>query len=206
MPKNFFRENAVFISGWLLLTVVLSVFLLSHSKTEAFILLNPLHASVLDHFFRFMTFLGDGIFIISLSVILFLFKKRKLALFILASYAVSGIFVQLLKNFVDAPRPYLYLRGSGYENFPKGITLHTVNSFPSGHTASAFALASSIAFFLAQKKAALLLLLIACLTGYSRIYLGQHFPEDVIAGAAIGVLSSIMVFLFGGTFIRRVKE
>lgn len=206
MPKNFFRENLFFILGWLLVTIVLAVFLLSNNKTASFILLNPWHHLLLDYFFRFMTFLGDGIFVIPLGVLLFFLKKRRLALLVLSSYLISGFGVQLLKYFIDAPRPFLFLQGSGYNNFPKGITLHTVNSFPSGHTASAFALAASVSFFSIQKKYSWLLLLGACLTGYSRIYLAQHFPEDVITGAALGVFSAIICILLFGNLFRRMAN
>ena len=206
MPKNFFRENLFYILGWLLLTIILAVFLLSHNKTASFILLNPWHHLLLDYFFRFMTFLGDGIFVISLTVLLFILKKRRLALLILSSYLVSGLGVQLLKHFIDAPRPSLFLQGSGYDSFPKGIDLLIANSFPSGHTTSAFALTASISFFSIKKKYSWLLLLGACLTGYSRIYLGQHFPEDVIAGGALGIFSTILCILLFGNLFRRMAN
>jgi membrane-associated phospholipid phosphatase len=67
--------------------------------------------------------------------------------------------------------------------------MHSFFSFPSGHSAGAFSLFFMISLILSGKRKFLgvFLFLLAMLTGYSRIYLGQHFPVDVYAGSIIGV-------------------
>lgn len=66
-------------------------------------------------------------------------------------------------------------------------------SFPSGHTAAAFALA--ISMFGAIPLLAPALIVIAVLVGYARMYLGVHYPLDVLAGACIGVFTGSLVAL-----------
>lgn len=180
------------------MTVLFAGFLLSYAKADTFIILNPLHNKILDGGFRVLTLLGDGIFIVALAVVLFFLRRRTLSFVILASYGFSGLLVQLIKHFYPADRPKLYFEKHliHYPYFLDNITLHTINSFPSGHTASAFALAAAVAFTIRNKSYALPLLFVAMLIAYSRIYLGQHFPEDVIAGSAIGVFSAIVSSIF----------
>ncbi len=69
-------------------------------------------------------------------------------------------------------------------------------SFPSGHTASAFA--GSVAVLMMRRRIGIALVLYACLVGISRMYLCVHWPTDVLAGAVIGTLSAIAVMLAVG--------
>lgn len=67
-------------------------------------------------------------------------------------------------------------------------------SFPSGHTAASFALA--IAMFGAAPLLAPVVVLVAVLVGYARMYLGVHYPIDVLAGACIGVFTGSLIALW----------
>lgn len=111
---------------------------------------------------------------------------------VLVSYALSGLIAQVLKYYIVEPRPAILLKDSGYRYFIDDVTLHNLHAFPSGHTASAFALATVLAFALRNNKYSILLLLGAILVGYSRIYLAEHFLDDVLAGALIGVVSAVV--------------
>jgi membrane-associated phospholipid phosphatase len=168
--------------------------------------MNPLHHNYLDFFFIPVTYLGDGLFVIALALILFFIKKKFLSLMIVSSYLLSGIIAQVLKYFIEEARPAYYLEKTNYPYFIDGVTLHNFHSFPSGHTASAFALAAVLSFFVKNKSYSLFFLIIAALVGYSRIYLGQHFMDDVLAGSAIGLLSSIICWIyFEKTFKKLLK-
>ena len=123
---------------------------------------------------------------------------------IIAGYILSGVPVQILKSYTDAPRPALFLKGINYDHFVDGVTLHNYNSFPSGHTASAFALAVILAIYLKNKRVGLLLLFLAAMVGYSRIYLSQHFMEDVFIGSLIGVLTGVAAYFFLEKWIQKI--
>jgi len=198
MAENIVKKNLSFFLVWILLIFLGSAFILVYPKPEFFIILNKFHIRPLDYFFRMVTFLGDGIFIIITALFFFLKKNRALSFMIISSYLISGIVVKALKNFFPVPRPAMYfqLNNISYTNFLDGVTLHNYYSFPSGHTASAFALVASVAMVSTNKKWGGLLAISAAIIGYSRIYLGQHFPEDVVAGMAIGAISSVICFVF----------
>jgi len=91
---------------------------------------------------------------------------------------------KILKNSIRRDRPYEALPG-----IQKGVNPGDRFSFPSGHTAAAFLMALLIAHFWPA-------LSVPCFTwaafvGLSRIYLGVHFPTDVLAGMVLGILSGI---------------
>ena len=203
-PRSLLKQNRYFFISYIILFIFGLFILLSYSKVDGFILMNPMHHRPLDYFFIAVSYLGDGIFIIALALLLFFLKKRSLSLMIVLSYALSGIFVQLIKYFYHSARPGKLLEGMDYHNFVEGVTLHSFNSFPSGHTTSAFALAAVLTFAVKNKNYSILFLLMAALVGYSRIYLGQHFMVDVLAGSVIGMFSAIIVEIFLAQWIRRI--
>ena len=64
-------------------------------------------------------------------------------------------------------------------------------SFPSGHTGSAFALAVVI-FMVMDRKYGIIALILASLMGFSRLYVGIHYPSDVLGGVILGVVTSVI--------------
>ena len=193
LVKKYNNSRHYFI-GYFIFIFLSSAFLLKVGKANSFIYLNSFHTNWLDHFFTFYTYIGDGIFSIIISLLFLILKRWKDALMIFLAYSLSGITSQIIKNLVIAPRPISYFKAEQYQHFIKGIVTHTSASFPSGHTTSAFALSLILALILQNKKWNIPLLVLAILTGYSRIYLGQHFLLDVIVGSLIGTIFSLAVF------------
>ncbi len=204
--KSLYKQNQFFFLGYFLFLVIGIFVLTFYSKADGFILMNPLHSKALDQFFILFTYVGDGFFMVILAIVLFLLKRKFLALMVFSSFAVSGIAAQVLKYFIIEPRPALLLEKTNYPYFIEEITLHNFHSFPSGHTASIFALAAVLSFAIKSKKFSLLFLLIAALVGYSRMYLGQHFMDDVFAGSVIGVLSSIICWIYFEKGFKRILK
>lgn len=159
---------------------------------------------VLDEFFPRITFLGDaGIFWILLTVILFCFKKtRKAAL--CSAIALAGSVIlnnMILKVLINRTRPYELISGLVLIGKKAGDA-----SFPSGHTAASFA--SCIAILPNVKKRWWApLILTATLIALSRIYIGIHYPSDVLGGFLSGLFLGLTAALIGNwayeTFLNR---
>jgi membrane-associated phospholipid phosphatase len=152
-----------------------------------FRLINGNYSDFGDRFFSLITCFGDGLV---LGIILFFLWPYSAVYTILGleSLVVSGIFVRILKYIVALPRPPAVLDQVhlvGMEFFK--------SSFPSGHVTSAFAVGFLFYSYYARWAWKILAIVIAVLVGYSRIYLGIHFPLDVVAGAGIGLLCSKLV-------------
>ncbi len=103
----------------------------------------------------------------------------------------------LAKAIADRPRPYLVMAGAVLRQQP---ALHT--SFPSSHTAVALAVAIALVPFL-PRPLAVVGLGYAALVGWSRVYLGVHYPLDVLAGAGLGMAAGGAVLLALGILLRR---
>ncbi len=189
------NRNPSYFSGYLIFAVIVSIYCLTVEKSEGFLLINQFHFKLLDDFFVLFTNLGNGIFAIILMIFMLVRRKNGHSFQIAVSFLVSGFLVQVLKHIVHSARPQLYF-GPGAIHCIHGITGTGYSSFPSGHTATIFALATLLSFYFPGKNSGILLIIIAVLTGFSRIYLSQHFPLDVLAGSLLGVFVSIFSYRF----------
>ncbi len=177
----------------ILFTGILSFMLLIYQRKELHLMLNQWHNSYSDYFFRYITEIGGG-FIIVIAVLLVFFKYRYTGL-ALTTLLINLIFTNSLKTLFANPRPKYYFA----ENYPdialryvNGVHMYTTYSFPSGHTSTAFALGLVIALSFHHKWVKLISSIMAILVGYSRIYLSQHFADDVLFGAFVGIFSALL--------------
>jgi membrane-associated phospholipid phosphatase len=91
------------------------------------------------------------------------------------------------------PRPKAYFSHQlDRIHFVKDLYILSVHSFPSGHTVTAFSAGVVLTYLVKNKAWGVLFLVIAMLVGYSRMYLSQHFFEDVTVGSVVGVLLTVM--------------
>lgn len=130
-----------------------------------------------------------GVFVLFIVVtgwLWFFEKSKESARHVLLAGVLAGVVALLLKELFDVPRPYV-MQGL----LPlAGYSVRT-SSLPSMHTALAFALATTVA--LHQRKAGIILLLIAALIGFGRIIARVHYPVDVAVGAVIGTATSLII-------------
>lgn len=198
-PGNLFKQHALALICPLILIVC------CFTKTTSFLTANFFHCPELDWWFTHYTNLGDGIVVLILVVGYFLIKKNVLALKILASFLLSGLVVQVLKELFHAPRPRTFFTENFYRHFIEGVTHGGYASFPSGHTTTAFAVAAMLSFNTNKISVCMVSFWAAVLVGYSRIYLGQHFLEDVIAGIITGVAAAIIVEYLFNLYLTRTQ-
>ena len=189
-----------------IMAVISGIVLLVSDKTKIHLAINGWHSSFADFFFKNWTYVGDGIFVAvaGLAIAAVLFPKYKWVPFWFgaSTLILSGVVAQLLKRFLfeDALRPSAYLTEHTLY-LVEGVQMHTVHSFPSGHTTAAFAFFAFASAFLGRKSVwiQILFAVSAGLVGYSRMYLSQHFLEDVFAGMILGSI----VFIFWAIVFKK---
>ncbi len=166
-------------------------------RLDLHIMMNSHHTEFLDNTFKIMTFLGSGWFAVCLTF-LFVLIRYRYALMVLSSFLASGLLVQLLKRFLfpGALRPSAFLDQMPDVDLVAGIALHRHFSFPSGHSATAFAVLLLAGFISGRNWAAFMLMLLAWLVSLSRVYLSQHFLIDVLAGSLPGLLSALFFYWY----------
>lgn len=195
--RSLLFENRQFLIGYLLCFLGGLAFLLYAGKANSFLYLNPYHNRVPDWFFTWFTYLGDGLFTVVVILLLVYWRRFATACEALSAFLLSALFAQIFKAFFSMPRPREYFNKGeytgAYNHFIEGVTGRGFSSFPSGHSTSIFALITVLALIEPNRRYKLLYLLVGVSVGYSRIYLGQHFLPDVLAGSMLGLLTAVSV-------------
>ena len=145
---------------------------------------NHLRQEWLDPVVKGFTHLGDsGLLWILLCLVLLLFPQTRRAGGAVAVALIMSLICtnMLLKPLVQRTRPWLMVEG-----LTALVAEHDMNSFPSGHTSAALAAATACWGTLPSKWRGIILAL-AVLMGLSRLYVGVHYPSDVLAGALVGM-------------------
>ena len=197
---SLFKSNKYFLWPYLLILLVSIAFLVTYTKAEIHLWINYHHSPFFDHFFKYFTHLGDFI-LAAILLIIMLFIKLGHSFLLAGGLLISTIFVQSLKVFIDNARPVQYFKRMATEvelHFIAGVDPHNFNSFPSGHTTTAFVVFFFLSIIIKRRFLQTCCLIIAVMIGYSRIYLSQHFLIDVVAGSLLGILSIMIVYIIRG--------
>ncbi len=143
-----------------------------------------------DLVFAAFTFLGMSYVLILVIIPLWLKGKRAVAFDIILLIIISDIVSEVVKTVIERPRPAEVL--SNVRMLDWGfVTSASGFSFPSGHALRSFAVGAYLALSLRGGPWWAASLASAVMIGLSRIYLGLHWPSDVLAGAAIGIMLAV---------------
>lgn len=172
---------------------------LEQTDQSLFLALNGCHNAFFDHFFWLVS--GKYIWIpLYLFIAFLIIRKYKKQSWIIILSAIMVVIltdqtsVHLFKN--------IFMRYRPSHNFDLQGLIHLVNGYSGGlfgfvssHAANSFGIAIFTALFLKNKWYWIFILLWAALVSYSRIYLGVHYPADIIGGMVLGFLWAVIIFL-----------
>ncbi len=191
---------------------------------ELFKWINSQHSLFLDYLFRVLTNLGNGFYLAPILISLVVWKIRRrqvVQVIVLCTIGMSlaGVVNNHVKEVVGRSRP-LGIFVPNWDSVPQdpdkeveeidSMYVYNVHApgeqlyaraFPSGHTNTAFAGATVL--FVVLGKAYWWAFIFAFLVGYSRIYLGVHFPADTVVGAAMGTSVTALVVVPGMRLFRK---
>lgn len=195
----------LFLAGATLLIGMGSVFSLFREKGTALMWLAEHRVAWADYFFYYVTQLGEPIGFTLIGIYFWLSSWRKMILIPVLGLVVT-IVAYLLKNGFAHERPLLYLQRIGWEG-PMQVLDYHINtghqSFPSGHSMAAWALFSFTALMIRRPWVSAACLFLAAAVSLSRVYLMVHFLQDVVAGAAVGLVLGVMGYYLFGVWERR---
>lgn len=194
--RSVLKQNLFFLIPYFIFLAFTGIVLTLYSKGEVHLFINRFHANIFDHFFFYATFLGDGITVVVIVLLLCL-VKYKYALLTGLSNIASSLITQSLKHtiFSEVDRPRKYFEGVADLNLVPWVENYVHNSFPSGHTTAAFTTYFCLALVSKNKWVKASMFLVAMTIGFSRVYLSQHFISDVYAGSVIGVGMSLLAYM-----------
>jgi membrane-associated phospholipid phosphatase len=150
----------------------------------------------LDRFMWLATQLGNMLAAFMLAFSFFLLNYRQLAIEIVFGTLTLWLLVETIKALADRDRPFLALEDTRVIGWrEKG------DSFPSGHTSQMFFLATLlILHFHLSLGTSVALYVVAALVGFTRIYVGAHYPRDVFGGAILGSIWGILAILVNSSW------
>ena len=161
--------------------------LVSHGNKAVFLLFNGLGPHTGDGLWANWTLLGDALVLLALSL-LFVGRHPTLVWSLVVTALLAGIVVPLLKQAFGLPRPpavlppdMIHIIGRAFKS----------GSFPSGHTAAAFAFAGVLSLYFRSAWVMAATVAIATGVGVSRMAVGVHWPLDVAGGAVVGWLCAV---------------
>ena len=199
-------KSSVNVSYIIVFVLVLRLGLLSLDK-NVHLRLNMFHSPFFDVFFKYVTYLGDGLLFLVFTLLFLLVKKRHALRFLNA-----GVFCLLITTlmkkviFKGVPRPIEYF-GADALYLIDGVKMCHWNSFPSGHSMTAFAIFGLLYFYFKKKPIKYVMLCISALAAFSRVYLSQHFLLDVLVGSLIGFgIAKLSVYMVSKLFPKKKKK
>lgn len=189
---SLFRQRALIILLLSFTVLTLSLLLSAGQRLDTWIFLlfnlRGYHPLWLDRIMWVFTQIGNGAAGLLLGIFLYFTGNRSLGVQLLLGILSLWMAVELIKIIVERARPFLILEGTrviGWRERGK--------SFPSGHTSQAFFMATLLSHSLhVGPMVGSLIYGIAVIVGFTRIYVGAHYPRDVIAGAILGGVWGIM--------------
>jgi membrane-associated phospholipid phosphatase len=176
------RSYFVLIALWVIAFVLLQAFDLNQSL---FFAINEVSQRLIpDALAAHLTELGNGS-IVGMLALMLTVKYPGIAKRFLIITLMAGIFIAGFKQFFADPRPAGVLAQTDFHIIGDVLKKY---SFPSGHTTTAFAMAGFIMLTFQSSAVRWGVFLLAVIAGVSRISVGAHWPEDILAGAALGMI------------------
>lgn len=192
------KDNWIFFTIILLFLIFVGGFLTQHDRLEGHVLINGYHNSFGDLFLPYITHIGDGIIALVIILLLLIWRIEYGLLAICAFGFTAGI-TQFLKVVVydDVERPFLalwrFFHGGNGHLILDEARMKVSNSFPSGHTTSAMSIFCALTLIFRKNGLGIVFVSLAIIASMSRVYLSQHFMEDVFSGTLIGVTGTLLV-------------
>ena len=192
-PNLYINARNLSLLGALLLIGTSAYF----GRIPVFLFLNTDGGFFMDQFFKWATWGAEGWVWIPFLAIMFGWFKKDFKLIVL-NFLLSTLLTQIPKRFIwdTISRPIASGIPLDEIHTVPGVVMHAYNSFPSGHTATAFTLFLLTIYLFPTKWVFAIGAIFAIICAYSRVYLGQHFPMDLGGGILVAVISvqlSIMI-------------
>ncbi|MCK5100221.1 MAG: phosphatase PAP2 family protein [Desulfobacteraceae bacterium] len=154
----------------------------------------------LDLWFKFFSFTGDEMFYLLFLPVIFWCINRHFGIRLMILFLFSNYINSVAKMIVDQPRPF------NFDTRIKAIVHATGGGLPSGHTQNALIFWGYLASCFKRKWLWTLAVIMIIFVPMSRVYLGVHFPTDLIGGYILGIIVLLLFMKLGQPVIDWIKQ
>ncbi len=206
--EKFIHRKSLFTLTALFALLGALVIILWQSQ-EITLYLVSIESEFIKNVFYITNIVGEPLFHVLMAILFLLLNIRK-GIILSTILAINSILVVFIKLIVSQPRPYSVFAENNWLDLvylPETIKILTDDtSFPSYHSAGAFALITFLILITKRKIFVIILFLTALLTGMGRVYFFQHFFIDIYFGALIGiVISYISYTLYKKYYYKKLR-
>jgi membrane-associated phospholipid phosphatase len=193
--------SMLFIFGLLAISLVWSAGQIVDTKAFLFFNLRGLRPVWLDRVMLGVTQIGSGVAALGIALLLFWTEGRLLAYEFILGTLTLWLVVELVKILIFRSRPFIHLNQTRIVGY-RAIG----HSFPSGHTSQVFFTATLVALHFEPSVWVLIVLYFtASMVGITRMYIGAHYPRDVLAGAILGSVWGSLALIIDGYVLGGFK-
>ena len=191
------KSKRLYFGIYLVFLIIALILIFAEAKGFGVFWFDNHRSKELNIFFEAVTKLGEY-YVFVFFFVYYLYKNTRVSFSIASLGIIMPLISYGLKSYFKHPRPityfYKYLKNVNFKGIAE-VHHHTgFNSFPSGHTFAAFAIFTLLMLVSKNKKSQIIYLLLAVTVGLSRIYLAQHFVEDVAFGSILGIIMALSVY------------
>ena len=196
MPRQLVQHHRFFLAVFSLYVLAGALSFLFYKQGSETLFFDSHHTSMRDIFFVLMTNMAEGLSLLVIGILLLLWRVKYFLVYVIDLIILAAV-IHFLKHqvFADHLRPSMFFGPTQQLHFVQGVEVMKDFSFPSGHTATAFAVSFLMAIYVRRTWASIIFLCIALLVGLSRMYLLQHFWIDVYFGSLIGVSVTLLIYI-----------
>jgi membrane-associated phospholipid phosphatase len=185
------KKHSIVWVLWAVFMLLGAVWLLLNAKGDALLYLNVYHNEYSLQIFHVFTRFGEWYGAFFVGLYLLINKPSKSLIGFALLLVLTLVFVWFFKQvvFPESLRPVVFFRNLGVDlPVQPDYHLNSKYSFPSGHTTGVFAYFCYAAFWASSRRSKILFMVVAFLGGLSRVFLIQHFVEDIMAGSLLGIV------------------
>ena len=197
MLKSLIKSSPFLFWAIIIYLLVFTVVIILFDKESIFFFVNSHFNPFFDQFFFYITAIGNG-WTYTILLLAMLFVRYRYFMMFLSAIIIQTIIVQSLKFWIfpGILRPHGHFAPMPDLHYVKGVELMNFYSFPSGHSATVFCAVVLLCLIVKKNSWITLFISIAILTGFSRMYLSQHFSVDVYTGSIIGIIMAYSSYWF----------
>lgn len=175
-------------------------FLLNWDLILFYLINTSFNNEILTLIAKFISFLGTRVFLLIILFFIYILGSKEdeeIVILSLLSFFIAIILVTFLKEAIARPRPYIILDNINFLSTERGY------SFPSGHSALSFAVYIILGYKYNKLTIAIIL---SSIIAISRVYLGVHYPTDIISGAFLGSIIAVIIIKLGDITIDSLEK